>query len=305
MLRYVILKTGGHVMKNKRRRIVMKCALVGVLLVGSSIVFAEDLRQQCEAGAREIASAYGSQDFEKRLDQNFPDRERVLSMLEQARSEGNQLRLRLLKIENLTMTKPGECVARVQTQAEFTSGAGTPQPIGPISTTNWRIRLPAERADEPSEEPPPDQWLLGSHRGAVHLRVHWFLPEGQRDEVLSLPDAKESGLKPSEIHPRAVVFPDQPAAGWFVRIGDQQTMVSADGRFALDVTDDSPAEGQIINPGTGVVYATFQTSTLIEGDRRKPEPIIVDLASFGGCGMDHGDPTADPACKELIQGVKK
>jgi hypothetical protein len=272
-------------------------ALSIFLLATGSSSAAEPDSKECESAARKIAATYGSGEFGNSLSPEFPEREAVLAALEQARKQRTPVNLRVLSIDSARVqsTAAGRiCVAQLRFQVEVAK-----KPAGAPGAATWRILLP--ESARPQKEPAPDQWLVGTHRGRAMLRVFWKLGPGDREKVLAEPTAAEDGLKPAADDPSMLVFPDQPASGWYVRIGDQQTMTSDDGRFAVTLTDKGPAEGEIVNPGTGVVFAKFPTSNLVLAGKGDPQPVIVEAVTFGECGMD-GNAAHDPACHQLKDG---
>lgn len=246
--------------------------------------------QACKQAVHDIASALRKGEAGSVVAADFPARDNLLAATAKSDDAPPAMALEIVEIANISFLSADTCKASVSLKANISSTKSTASAkdteTGPLVIRDeWTVQIPPGAGGQPA--PAPESWLIGSHVGKVMLRVHLFVPSGTRDELLASQKARDDGLKPSPIDPNAVTLPDQPAAGWYARIGEETTMISANGEFSLSPKEDEKRELEIINPAHGQVYATFPVSSLKPVNGEKPETLVVELAHRGDCGMDH------------------
>lgn len=242
---------------------------------------------RCEQGARQVASVWGTPAMDAHLADNFTGNTEQFSVSEADAARG--LQLDVVSVENVEKVADHRCKAEVSVRFVHPQPDHTVIEILPPVSGSWTLKLP-KPASAPSEPARFNAGEQGALEGIAMLRVHWDLPTGSRAAFLQDDAVQADLLTPSEKNNDSVRFPLQPASGWVVRMGNQETMTEKDGSFVLKATKQDVQEGEIINPATRVVFHKFALDDLVAVGAGEPSPIIVELQSHGGCGMDDDDP---------------
>ncbi len=285
-----------------------RAILILFFLLGVGSVNAGDLakEEECERAVYDIVSALGTDKANAMISSDFPAKDVLISSTTQSSGSSAFTKLKVVEVSDIKFISDETCKVSVLLTADVAIENSEQKVSGTSFSVRdeWTIHIPVGKVSE-DEAPEPKSWLLGSHMGKVMLRVHVFVPEGARDELLSTDKAVEDNLKASDLDENAVIMPVQPAAGWYARLGEQMTMISEDGEFALNLEDNDKRQIEIINPAQGQVYATFAAAKLKPARDGEPETVIVELALFGECGMDD-DHGSDPQwCESVSSSLTK
>lgn len=94
-----------------------------------------------------------------------------------------------------------------------------------------------------------------------------------------------------------LVYPTSLAAGWKVRVGNQDTTINSDGTFRLVRPDPGILEGQVLHATHQGYQTRFSLADLSQGQRAR-HAIVVIQPFDGGCKMT---PQADEFCTEEVR----
>ncbi len=276
-------------------RVVPVCLVLGVSMASAQ---SASRNHDCERAVRQIVAELSSGQGERVLAAGFPARQALLSATDLA-SDPQALKLELVGIRDIQFPSNTTCSAHVELK-----GVRADDNTKSFSfADHWTVKMPTVPAVADAAE---EDGLVGSHVGLVMLKVHMIMPPGTRDTVLASEQAVQDSMEKSSWNEDAVTLPLQPAAGWYVRLGEQVVMISEDGRFALDVAGNEAGEIEILNPGrANLLYATFPVETLEAKGQEEPEALIVDIAHGGGCGMNQHQGDDLKWCESLPSGLNK
>ena len=288
--------------------------------IARKVLVPESLRGQlptpddCREGVREIARGYGPERIREILHERFPNRFEMIDALSRLAVDASSIRLDIESVENVriepfkVVTRQSEsgakrkvvitdCVADVRSRLSIDGVSTGARRVLGVERAEWRIRFDPDEtvASVPVETAPDDEGIgappippgMAAHHGRVLVRLEWPIPAG--DDVMEKAVLDESRSRYAELVDRdgakSVVYPDRPAAGWWIEVGEQVVMTDTEGHFTVPLAKDPPKEGTISRPGEGMAIARFQTSHLTPAGAPHADPIIIVLEFRGPCGM--------------------